>query len=326
MRNLKISLCHYATTVVFVDDNQDYLTHLQGRFNELLPSVFFASPAQALNYLNETYQDEPFIKRCIAIPQDETSNHFESSVNIEAIQNELYRTQRFSEIAVVVVDYAMPAMNGIEFCKQIKSPNILVILLTGEADVNIAIKAFNEGIIDKFIEKKPNIKEELYEEIQKLERHYFISLSNIIMHQAHPENLTSLEDDDVAKKFYQFCQTHNIVEHYIISENGDFLLIDKSGKPFWLVIKSDSEIQRLYDYADLMQAPDAVLKALQNREKLPLFYSASDSQPSTDDWENYLSPAYPISNAKHYYYAYKTTDNSHRVGDLLSYQAYLANA
>ena len=87
MRNLKISLCSYPTTVVFVDDNQDYLLQLQGRFNELLPSITFDDPSVALQYLNGKYQQETFIQRCTKIPKDNVTNHFESVVDISLIKN-----------------------------------------------------------------------------------------------------------------------------------------------------------------------------------------------------------------------------------------------
>lgn len=54
--------------------------------------------------------------------------------------------------AVVVSDYMMPGMNGIEFLSQVKqiNPNTIRMMLTGSADMSTAIKAVNEGSIYKF--------------------------------------------------------------------------------------------------------------------------------------------------------------------------------
>ncbi len=54
--------------------------------------------------------------------------------------------------AVVVSDYMMPGMNGIEFLSQVKqiNPNTIRMMLTGSADMSTAIKAVNEGSIFKF--------------------------------------------------------------------------------------------------------------------------------------------------------------------------------
>ncbi|CAB1056566.1 Serine phosphatase RsbU, regulator of sigma subunit [Olavius sp. associated proteobacterium Delta 1] len=54
--------------------------------------------------------------------------------------------------AVVVSDYMMPGMNGIEFLTQVKQtdPDTIRMMLTGSADMTTAIKAVNEGSIYKF--------------------------------------------------------------------------------------------------------------------------------------------------------------------------------
>lgn len=56
---------------------------------------------------------------------------------------------------VVVSDFLMPNINGIEFLSQVKQivPNATTILLTGYADKENAIKAINEVGIYKYIEK-----------------------------------------------------------------------------------------------------------------------------------------------------------------------------
>ncbi|MBW2410425.1 MAG: SpoIIE family protein phosphatase, partial [Deltaproteobacteria bacterium] len=54
--------------------------------------------------------------------------------------------------AVVVSDYKMPGMNGIEFLRQVKQtdPDTIRMMLTGSADMTTAINAVNEGSIYKF--------------------------------------------------------------------------------------------------------------------------------------------------------------------------------
>ncbi len=57
--------------------------------------------------------------------------------------------------AVVVTDYCMPEMNGIEFLSQVRriSPDAVRMLLTGSADLEAAIQAVNQGHIFRFLTK-----------------------------------------------------------------------------------------------------------------------------------------------------------------------------
>jgi serine phosphatase RsbU (regulator of sigma subunit) len=57
--------------------------------------------------------------------------------------------------SVVVTDYCMPNMNGIEFLAQVRelAPETVRMLLTGSADLNAAIQAVNQGNIFRFLTK-----------------------------------------------------------------------------------------------------------------------------------------------------------------------------
>ncbi len=69
-------------------------------------------------------------------------------------------------VAVVVSDMRMPQMNGATFLSHVRSlyPNVVRILLTGQADTQAAITAVNEGQIYRFL-TKPCPPDVLLEEI-----------------------------------------------------------------------------------------------------------------------------------------------------------------
>jgi DNA-binding NtrC family response regulator len=66
------------------------------------------------------------------------------------------------DISLVVSDYNMPHINGLEFLKQVRArfPHILTIMLTGQAELTIAVQAINEAGVYKFIQK-PWVNEDL---------------------------------------------------------------------------------------------------------------------------------------------------------------------
>jgi len=62
------------------------------------------------------------------------------------------------EVHLVISDYKMPGMTGLEFLKrvQIDYPNILTIILTAYGDIETAIEAINDVGVYKFILKPWN--------------------------------------------------------------------------------------------------------------------------------------------------------------------------
>lgn len=56
---------------------------------------------------------------------------------------------------MVISDYQMPGINGIEFLKQVKGlyPDMLTIMMTGLEDVKVAMQAINEAGVYKFLLK-----------------------------------------------------------------------------------------------------------------------------------------------------------------------------
>jgi two-component system NtrC family sensor kinase len=66
--------------------------------------------------------------------------------------------QEFPDIQVVISDYRMPGMNGVEFLKEVftRRPDTIRIVLSGYADTAAVVAAINEGQIYKFVPKPWN--------------------------------------------------------------------------------------------------------------------------------------------------------------------------
>lgn len=98
-------------------------------------------------------------------------------------------------IHVVVSDYRMPGMNGVEFLSQVsrKWPDTIRIVLSGYADTPAVIGAINEGGIYKFISKPWN-DDELRVAVANAATLYFLQRRiKDLMHEV------KTKDDEIAR-------------------------------------------------------------------------------------------------------------------------------
>jgi response regulator RpfG family c-di-GMP phosphodiesterase len=87
--------------------------------------------------------------------------------------------------AVVISDMQMPSMNGIEFLSQVRSisPNTVRIMLTGNANLDVAIDAVNDGNIFRFL-NKPVETEQLFQVIiDSIQQYRLITTEKILLNK-----------------------------------------------------------------------------------------------------------------------------------------------
>jgi two-component system NtrC family sensor kinase len=133
---------------------------------------------------------------------------------------------------VVVSDYRMPVMNGVEFLKAVYAnwPNTVRIVLSGYADAGAIVDAINEGHIYKFIPKPWN-DEELRVTIQNCLERYFLlrknqellqelALANQVLEQKVQERTEALELRNKALEFSQTMLGNLPVGVVGVDENG----------------------------------------------------------------------------------------------------------
>ena len=95
--------------------------------------------------------DEPMILKSMSRGlRNEPYNVFTASGGQEGLQ-----VLEGREVDLVMSDYNMPGMNGIDFLQTVKSnhPMTITIMLTGHKEIDVAMRAINEAGIYKFILK-----------------------------------------------------------------------------------------------------------------------------------------------------------------------------
>jgi CheY-like chemotaxis protein len=325
-----IPCCFHPTQVIVVDDSREFLYTLnQNLSKEHASYVYFNSPEKALRYLNETYQPNPFPNRYIE-PLDEGEwEHRILDVNIWDTYLEVYRPQRFEEISVVVVDYSMPGMTGLDICKQIKDPNIQKILLTGIADESKAIEAFNEGIIQGFIRKQSFDMDDLVNEaIEKAQWRYFNRFSEIAVKAiaiADSQN-QAITDSKFHDFFKALLKKHKFREAYLCEAMGSYLFLTKNGTAYGLVVNNKDQLDLCAESAESQNLDPSLAQAFRDRKKIMFHHNRYDSfAPPPEEWENCLYPSQTFEGVRDtYYYAFAPNMFNIDATRILSFQDYRA--
>jgi len=309
MSEYPITPFYFPTTVVFVDDNTDFLANLSLQLAPELAFQLCTSPDKALMLLNALDNLNTPGSRLFTQyhdTEDLPMTHHVIDVNLEKVQRELYNDYRSEQVSVAVVDYDMPRMDGIEFLRKIKNKTIKKILLTGKADEKVAVQAFNEGLISRFILKQENdVASILNQEIIELQQDYFRDSEHMLSNALALGRHEFLRDPLFAKRFQSICQRLGIVEYYLCSEPDGMLLLDAEGKSRFLLVPSDDAIQGQYEIAFDQAAPADLLKALRNNNILPYFWRFGGHwTPECQDWRSYMHPAIEFKGQdKWFYYA-----------------------
>lgn len=117
--------------------------------------------------------------------------------------------------AVVISDMQMPNMNGIEFLSQVRaiSPNTVRIMLTGNANLDVAIGAVNDGNIFRFL-NKPVETEQLFQVIADgIQQYRLITSEKILLNKTLKGAVDLLADILSLVNPANFSQSSRIKRH-----------------------------------------------------------------------------------------------------------------
>ena len=143
--------------------------------------------------------------------------------------------ERFAHVSVIIVDYDMPGMNGIEFCRQLSEYPMKKIMLTGKATQAIAVEAFNGGLIDCFLLKhQEDISSTIREEVRIRQDDYFDDITSSVKFALSLQSPDPLDDDAFRDTFHRLRLKHNIVEYYLTARPEGVLMIRDDGS--WMVM------------------------------------------------------------------------------------------
>lgn len=303
---MSLPIYQHPSTTVLVDDSASFLDSLRFQLGDRLPCRTFSDALAAIAWLRERGRaaDAPsFFSPGVDTFADQPLN---VSLHVERICALAADARRFATPSVLVVDYSMPGMNGIQVCEAVRDLPCRRILLTGAADERVAIDAFNRGLIDLYIRKSDHeALDRLETELPALQRRYFLEQAASLRSLLPLHGYGFIDDPAIVDLVRLHAERHRVVEHYLVHAPTGFLMLDRDGKSWLLAIETEQGMQSHLEMARDSGAPPSLLQALEQRLIIPDF-SAGDGMYSPafgKDWFRYTAPARICEGRQRYYWA-----------------------
>lgn len=279
----------YSMNKIIIDDD---VVFTQSMLLKMHNNNFIVTnnPINYLNYLLNEYKPNINKTELIINKLSDSSTVHNVDINIDKIKKLMLNSNNNAnnDISVLLIDYHMPEINGIEFLSKITHLPMKKILITGDNDYKVAVDAFNNGIIDAYLRKDdPNFIDKVETMIADLEWKYFTELSDPIL---DIPDFDYFSNKSIITTFRKFIEDNNIIAFSLINIYGDFEAIDKNNKKYHILIRKKSQLIELSRIAEEDHGSSHTIDSLKNATSIPFFNSIDPWQIPANEWDAYLQP------------------------------------
>ena len=303
---MQLPIYHHPSLTVLVDDSDSFLRSLSFQLDPSLASKSFHDTRSALDFL-AAQSGTRGAGLCASFDTyPAAQEQCNVAFDVDQIHRISFQRQRFMTPSVLVVDYSMPQMNGVELCEAIRHLPCKKILFTGVADEKVAVNAFNRGLIDRYIKKSDDdALDKLESEIVALQQEYFAARSAPLRDLLALHNYGFVSDPTFCALVKDIVAREGIVEHYVFPNPAGILMFDRQGQAQLMVVETEASMNAHYEMASDNDAPDSLLQALRDRCIIPYFREGDGmySQEFSRGWHKYTEPARLCKGAQNYYWA-----------------------
>jgi len=310
---------YHPTSILVLDDDPLFLESLDFQFSDELSCQTFTRPDAALEHLRAQARQHPdfsrYFKDCSEMDLGSESRHGDRLLRLQLseLRSMVDDHSRHQRVSVAVVDYDMPKMTGVQFCRAIKDLPIKTILLTGKAGLETAISAFNEGVIDCFLQKQDaNVSIALRREIKRLQGEYFEEISDPIQCALALQKPSFFSDPEFLKLFNEVAEENGVVEHYVCSCPPGVMMRDADGNESFLLVCDVDDTKNQCEVAEDRSAPSDMLQLLRTR-KAQAWFPTQEGLYHPDfeaEWARYIWPAQLLPGSGSWSYSYIQHDGS----------------
>ena len=206
--------------------------------------------------------------------------------------------ERFDSVSVAVVDNAMPSINGMAVCKALKGRPVRKILLTGGNSDALAIRAFNEGLIDRYVCKHDaDLVEKIEGHIRELQTGYFRRTTTTLKDALCAGELSFMRDFGFLPFFDQLCAKERVSEYYVRTHPPGIELFHDDGAGEFLAVFSEQGWRQRIAIAAERGADASMLTLMEARKTAFCFPSEGGLyEPRfSEDWRRYGAPVHTVA-------------------------------
>ena len=235
-----VNLFMFPLKTMIVDDDNDYLDLLSKQLKNLNYSIF-NSPEEIIKNLDPIHiKINYFLEdNFIGIRDLHYSNIQQFVKNYENKQG------------ILIADYNMPNINGIELLTKYYHTTLRKILLTNTFTIEEAINALHKKHINYYLPKERiHILLDVIKEQQLI---FFEEITqNIInvLNSNNANNLKFLSDKIYINIFNKICQKYDIKKYYIINSYGNYYLESDTNKYIFSIYDKDDLIEIAKDFSE----------------------------------------------------------------------------
>ena len=264
--SLTLPLVHRPGSILFLDDDTDYLEMLGMVIPAHIQVELFSRPAGfARRMAQEPERWEADAQRQLQMIDRWRNGH---PLLPQILRYWSGQPERHRLVQSCVVDYAMPGTDGLAVLNTLLDWPGSRVLLTGQADEQIAVKAFNSGLIDQFVPKQTHdITRHLLSVLRKLAQAPHVRLNTLWRSVLTPEQQSLLQMPSVEQNLQRYSQTH-WVEHVVLGEPFGLLGVDVDGRCEWLQLEPVAGLPALAEVAGSAGLDFETVRAIRAGEQL----------------------------------------------------------
>lgn len=263
---LTLSLFQRPGGVLFLDDDPDYLDMLGMVVPENWQVELYSRPssfAQRMHQENERWEAD-------AATQLHMIDCWRQGQPLlpQVLRYWANTPSRYPLVKTCVVDYAMPGTNGLQVLDALEDWPGSRVLLTGQADEQVAVKAFNNGLIDQFVPKQaPDITHHLLSTLHKMSRAAHPRLNTLWRTALRPGQQFLLQVPSVSQALQAYTEQH-WVEYVVLGEPFGLLGLTATGDCHWLQLEPTTGLRDLAELAGSVGLGFDLVRAIENGQQL----------------------------------------------------------